>query len=695
MLPTLHISKRLYMFKKINVIFILFLISLPLFLAVCAGPPERRPEEKNGKIYGLTKSFRNQWYDYYERGLSFADGGFREKAEFDLRDAIRKRNEDQRRARTFGRHFIDYFPHRELGVVLYEQGKTEEAIRELELSLEMEKSAKTECYIDKARKSLIEQKQQDFSLPEITLLSPAQPFLTHDFSVFIQGIAKDYRQFVRHISVGGKSVRIDVSEREIPFRVKVPLIPGVNRIPISATNLAGRTSETVALVTVDCAGPMVSIDSVDASLSENKVTIRGYASDDSGIAELLINGETFPVEGRPSELEFQKTVTFQKELTLAVTDIAGNVTVVKKDSISDKEISSNLLASNKNPLFLSDAQNDCLPATSPFVKIELNKREAGLNKSEIEWTTYLEQAVIDGVIDSDKAGTELIVRSGEKEIFRLKKSPRKTYHFSCISLLNEGENIIKMTAVSPSRHTDGLTIKIHRKIPAVESPQARLKLALKDFDITTGKNVEERLSIGFENRLSAGMIGHEPRRFRCVEKLNLNQNTDNETARKEAKRQGFDLILFGKIEERTNSMEKNSVIISTRIESTRTEDSEPSDIIVKDTDVFGEDADRDNIHEMLKALAERMKLKLIDELPVIKGKIEEKPKKDEIIVDFGEEEKIRQGMELIVYEQSTDGDSKPLGEAKIKAVKEKIFHAHVTKPKNTEKIQQGHLVITK
>ncbi len=682
------------MFIKIRYIFILFSISLPLFLTVCAGPPERTPEEKNEKMYGLTKSFRNQWWDYYERGLSFADGGFWEKAELDLRDAIRKRNEDQRRARTYGRHFIDYFPHRELGVVLYEQGKTEEAIRELELSLKMETSAKAECYIDKARKSLMEQKQQDFSPPEITLLSPAQPFLTNAFSVLIQGIAKDYRQFVRHISVGGKSVRIDVSEREIPFRVKVPLIPGVNRIPISAANLAGRTSETVAVVTVDCAGPMVSIDKVD-TVSENNVFVKGYASDDSGIAELLINGETFPVEGSPFELEFQKTVTFQKELTLAVTDVAGNVTVVKTDNVSDKEISSNLLASNKNPLFLSDAQNDCLPASSPFVKIELNKREAGLNKSEIEWTTYLDQAVIDGVICSDKAGTELIVRSGEKEIFRLKKSPRKTYHFSCISLLNEGENLIKMTAVSPSRHTDGLTVKIHRKIPAVESPQARLKLALKDFEVEKTETVRERLSTGFENRLSAGMIGHEPRRFWCVEKLNLNQNTDNETARKEAKRQGFDLILFGKIEERTNSMEKNSVIISTRIESTRTEDSEPSDIIVKDTDVFGEDADRDNIHEMLKALAERMKLKLIDELPVIKGKIEEKPKKDEIIVDFGEEEKIRQGMELIVYEQSTDGDSKLLGEAKIKSVKEKNFHAHVTKPKNTAKIQQGHLVITK
>ncbi|GEM_PF-2283490 len=35
-----------------------------------------------------------------------------------------------------------------------------------------------------------------------------------------------------------------------------------------------------------------------------------------------------------------------------------------------------------------------------------------------------------------------------------------------------------------------------------------------------------------------------------------------------------------------------------------------------------------------------MKLKLIDELPVIKGKIEGKRKKDEIIVDFGEEDNI-------------------------------------------------------
>jgi len=38
----------------------------------------------------------------------------------DFQAAIRQREKDQRRARTCGMHFIDYFPHQELGIVYFE-----------------------------------------------------------------------------------------------------------------------------------------------------------------------------------------------------------------------------------------------------------------------------------------------------------------------------------------------------------------------------------------------------------------------------------------------------------------------------------------------------------------------------------------------------------------------------------------------
>jgi len=102
----------------------------------CKTVPEQAIVKKDGKAYGVTQgAFRHRWWNYYERALSFADGEFWKEAESDLREAIRQREDDQRRARTYGFHFTDYFPHRELGVVFFNQRRFEEAVQELTTSL--------------------------------------------------------------------------------------------------------------------------------------------------------------------------------------------------------------------------------------------------------------------------------------------------------------------------------------------------------------------------------------------------------------------------------------------------------------------------------------------------------------------------------------------------------------------------------
>ena len=117
-----------------------YLFCLPLLLAAsilfgCAHPPDSSTYTKDGKVYGEVRgAFRYKWWNYYERGLSFADGRFFEEAVRDFNSAITKRENDQRMARTYGMHFIDYFPHRELGIVYYQMGNLEGAKNELSLS---------------------------------------------------------------------------------------------------------------------------------------------------------------------------------------------------------------------------------------------------------------------------------------------------------------------------------------------------------------------------------------------------------------------------------------------------------------------------------------------------------------------------------------------------------------------------------
>ena len=97
----------------------------------------------------ISVPFRNRWWHYYERGLSWADAGDDLQAERDFRQCLALRQSDARLARTYGMHFVQCFAHRELGAVLLRQGRTDEAERELRLSIEQEPSAKAEYLLQR------------------------------------------------------------------------------------------------------------------------------------------------------------------------------------------------------------------------------------------------------------------------------------------------------------------------------------------------------------------------------------------------------------------------------------------------------------------------------------------------------------------------------------------------------------------
>lgn len=249
---------------------------------------------KDGKTYGVTKGlFRQRWWNYYERGISFADGQFWKEAEEDFRVALRLRGEDKRRARTYGMHFVDYFPHRELGVVLFHQGRYPEAVQELETSLKSVKTAKTEFYLDRTRKVLIEQEGKDAQAPEIIIESPAEGSFFNGFATVVAGTVRD-DSYVKEIQVNGVEVRIDLAATEIPFNMEVPLKGGENPILVMATDLTGKSSLARRKVLVDRQGPVLNIDEPAEGTppSTPGLRLKGFAYDDSGIREIRVNGRT-------------------------------------------------------------------------------------------------------------------------------------------------------------------------------------------------------------------------------------------------------------------------------------------------------------------------------------------------------------------------------------------------------------------
>ncbi|MGA1865627.1 MAG: tetratricopeptide repeat protein, partial [bacterium] len=167
---------------------------------------------------------RYDWECCYRSGLAYARGGCPDKAISELHTAISQNPKDRWRTRTYGMHFLDYFPHRELGIVYLNQGRTSEAIDELSQSLESAKSARATYYLNEARRKWLEETGLDTTPPSI--LFPGRPddyrtvIHTSQSTFVIEGEGRD-DYFVSEITIHGERLFVDLARPAIPFKKEV------------------------------------------------------------------------------------------------------------------------------------------------------------------------------------------------------------------------------------------------------------------------------------------------------------------------------------------------------------------------------------------------------------------------------------------------------------------------------------------
>lgn len=132
------------------------ILAVVLLFAGCASQQEDARYEKDGVQYGTTKGvFRGRWWSYYERGTSFLAGKFYDEALRDFEEALRGRNRDSWRARTYGLHFVEFFPNRELGATLFHLGRLDEAETYLNRSLGEVDTERARFYLDEIKRARI------------------------------------------------------------------------------------------------------------------------------------------------------------------------------------------------------------------------------------------------------------------------------------------------------------------------------------------------------------------------------------------------------------------------------------------------------------------------------------------------------------------------------------------------------------
>ncbi len=634
-----------------------------LLAAGCATTTDRPPVEKNGVLYGVTEgSFRHRWWNYYERALSFADGGVYDQAELDLRDAVEQRSTDQRRARTYGFHFIDYFPHREFGVVYYRQGRFAEAIGELEQSLASVKSAKAQLYLDRARKALIESDQRKAPAPEIVLSQPTPDFLTNKTSVLVQGeVASEL--FVKEVIVGSEPLRIDAAEKRIVFSREVAVSEGPGEIEISATDLTGQTSRVRVSIMVDRTGPIIHTDSAGAAHGRADDVFEARISDANGIRCAWIDGRRIESDGK-RELLLKERIRREgdKPLEVKAQDMAGNQTSARI-SWTDRP----------SPSIQPRPERAGKDTAGPAIDIK---------QADTYRKTYQESVYIEGSV-ADESGIDSLSIDNRQ---LLKKQATRIF-FSCVVQLEVGENEISVECANRSGEKSSKTIRIRREVPLVFGSGARLNLAVTDF-IRKSIGPPKALGFGFEDMLTQDIL--DGSRFNAVERKNLEALLrelqlsqsgliDEDKALELGKMLAADGMIFGSVLERIDSVEIYARLV----------DTETSQVIAA-TDVYGEGL----AHGDLKILAQGLNLKLAQEAPMVQGRVLDE-KSDSFVIDIGQKQRVKKGMKIIFFDvidplspegKATGLETLELGRGRIESVMEK---SSVAKMKKDEKNKAG------
>jgi len=625
---------------------------------------------KDGKEYGKIQGpFRHRWWNYYKRGLSYIEGEFYQEAISDLKEAIKQREEDQRTARTYGMHFIDYFAHRELGVVYYQTQKFEVAERELELSLSQYPTAKTRFYLDLVRKARIEQQGVEVTPPDLMLDATTDEFWTREDPVVVSGITQD-EQYVAGVTIKSIPLFLEGSVKRIPFTELLDLSQGRHVIEVEARNLLGKVTKRSLIIHVDRQGPIITLDElqIDQSATAKGVTISGFIYDEAGVSELFINSRKITIrDGVESPFRTRIRVGIDK-LDLVARDRLGNQTAA--------QISISPFSTSQGPTLLACADFGVGGSllVGLFGPSDTQPPTIWLKGWADTQTVFLEKVYFEGQVRDESEIESLRIN----QIPILRRSGRSIV-FSHLVELREGENIITIEARDAAGNVASKAISVIRHIPKALQLDERLSLSVLPFE---QKGDVSEFSFSFQDNLIDALVNRN--RFRIVE------------------REKLDLILQEQKLSRTKLIDRNaalrlgrlvaakSIVTGSIIETRsgieivgRMVDTETSEILATE-DVYSEVKDL----PALRTLAEGMAIKFHREFPLLQGVVVHRKGKY-IFTDLGQKE-IKVQRRLIVYREKPiieksgkvlGVDNEIIGRARVKQVLPEMSKAELLSEK--------------
>ncbi|MBU1171934.1 MAG: hypothetical protein KKD44_20460 [Proteobacteria bacterium] len=568
--------------------------------------------------------FRERWWNFFERATAYEDQGLYDQALADLGKAISQRSEDQRMARTYGMHFIDYFPHRERGIIYYHQGYPDKAEEELELSIGQYPSAKARYFLDLVRKDRVTASGLGQAPPVLSLDNSESTIWTRSDPVRISGTARD-PAFVSQIYIGNERIFQEGTEKEISFSRDLNLAHGYHRIVVSAMNLAGQKSQNILTIHVDRKGPLLVMDAPEKE--PQGIRIRGTAVDRAGVESLFANGVKVPIPLAP-QTDFNVLLALgTPSLSLESRDCLGNQTRVEIPL-------ERLVATQQEPLLL--AANSTWPGGSAGNK-DRKTPEIHIRDWNERQVVFLAKIYLDGMVQ-DGGGIGSLTINGEEILER----SGVLVAFNQFIELAQGENRIRVEARDFSGNRSSREIVIERRVPSVLQLKERMSLTVFPFE---HKGTVISQTMDFQSHVISALIREN--RFRVVDRDYLERIMEEQNISQSGLVDSSTCLAIGKL------ASAQAMVAGTLVESrdgyeivSRVVDTETSEILAM-VDVFSDKKDR----EVYRQLAWGLASKIHREFPLSEGRVLDH-QGNTLITDLGEQE-IKLSRRLLVYQTNT------------------------------------------
>jgi tetratricopeptide (TPR) repeat protein len=661
---------NMYKIKKIAAVMLLMTL-----IAACAPSA--------GPVKYSSGTFRPKWWNYYSRGLNNADVKNWQESISDLEKAVSSRPRDQRMARTYGMHFIDYFPHRELGIVYFRTDETDKAVRELEESISHEETAKAIFYLNEARRKNLLKQDLRPAPPLISVLSPAQGAPLNSFSVVVRGTVTG-DGYVSKIFINNRPYRFDLAEKVMEFEDEISINEDTRGIVIVSEDLLGNVSEETISISVDREGPAINIFDIirEQVQGEEFVRVTGEVNDRTRIRELFFNGRNVVTNG-------SGTYEFDERIKRGQTAVIFKVRAI--DSLNNEtkariDLEKELRALNEKPepvLLAFNGSDIFSPDRKPPV--------IRLKDAEDIPAVFINRYYLEGEV-SDNNRIEAILINGKKI---LSKKGRKIF-FSKLLGLNEGSNKIIIEAFDSSGNSARSELNITRNIPLAMQVGSRMSVSILPFGM---KDAEaSRPGLAYEQ-----LIGFfvEQKRFNILERTRLEEIlleqkltgeklVDPKYSIKVGRLMAADTILATSVNEGESSIEFIARVINT----------ETSEIMAV-RDVYSEDRSSASLKDLMDGLAS----KVAGSFPLVEGLVIKKGDQY-IFIDIGRDTKIMRDMGVIVYRKgdeiihpmtgrSLGWDTMDMGEGTIVEIHEDFSKAELSDKPRRRDVTVRDSVITK